>query len=207
MVVFRYTKKDGAEYLSHLDMLRHLNKIIRRAGIGITYAKGFNRHMHIYMSSPIAVGVKSEAEYCLAVSDEDAADFKEKFNNAAPRGVCCLSAANTEKKINVAGVIDRALYEISGITPFDAGDILNAGSFEITDKRGNTKDVRDRIFDLSFKDGKLCALLGFGNDALRPDLFALKLSLLYGGKTGEIMKKEVFVKDLTFDRYLEGFKG
>ena len=64
MIVFKYTKKDGAEYLSHLDMLRHLNKILKRAGVPINYSKGFNPHMSIYMSSPIAVGLCSNAEYC-----------------------------------------------------------------------------------------------------------------------------------------------
>ena len=55
MIVFRYTKKEGAEYIPHLDMLKHLQKILRRGKIPMGYSKGFNPHMHIFMSSPIAV--------------------------------------------------------------------------------------------------------------------------------------------------------
>ncbi len=76
MIVFQYTKIDGAEYVSHLDTLRHINKIMRRADIKTGYSKGFNPHMHIFMSAPIAVGIKSLAEYCYVclLYTSDAAD-------------------------------------------------------------------------------------------------------------------------------------
>lgn len=207
MVIFRYAKTDGAEYISHLDMLRHLNKILRRGKISVGYSNGFNHHMNVYMSSPIAVGIKSDAEYCLIESDEKAEDFIDKFNAVSFCGVKCLSAYNVDKKINVAGVIDRACYEISGINNFDVKEISDLKTFEITDKRGNVKDVRQKIFDMKFAGDKLIAVIGFGNEALRPDLLAVKLIELYGGKTGDIIKKEVFVGEKTFENYIEEIKN
>ena len=81
MLVFKYTKTNGAEYISHLDTLRHLSKIMRRADIDITKSKGFNPHMHIYMNAPMGVGIKSLCEYCFADTEEPARIFMQKFND------------------------------------------------------------------------------------------------------------------------------
>lgn len=202
MIVFRYTKTDGAEYVSHLDILRHVNKIMRRADIKTGYSKGFNPHMHIFLSAPIAVGVKSLAEYCYVECDESAETFKQKFNDFTFKGLNCTFAKEVSKKVNVAGLIDRAVYEICGINEFNPQDVLTLNEFFITDKKGNPKEVRKKIFDLSYKDGVLYAVLGFGNDTLRPDLLAEKLKELYGGGVVTITKTQAFHGETEFSDYL-----
>ncbi len=203
MIVFQYTKTDGAEYVSHLDALRHINKIMRRADIKTGYSKGFNPHMHVFMSAPIAVGVKSLAEYCFVECDENAEDFKAKFNAFTFRGFNCLFAKEVSKKVNVAGLIDRAAYEITGLSRPDTEAILAGEEFFITDKKGNPKEVRKKIFDLSFADGVLHATLGFGNDTLRPDLLAQKLKELYGGGNFTIVKTHAYHGETEFSEYLK----
>ena len=202
MIVFRYTKTDGAEYVSHLDILRHVNKIMRRADIKTGYSKGFNPHMHIFLSAPIAVGVKSLAEYCYVECDEPAEAFMQKFNAYTFRGLNCTFAKEVGKKVNVAGLIDRASYQISGINAFDPQEILSLNEFYITDKKGNPKEVGKKIFDLSYKDEILYAVLGFGNDTLRPDLLAEKLKSLYGGGAVTITKTQAFHGETEFSVYL-----
>ena len=61
MIAFRYTKKDGAEYLSHLDLLRHIYRTLRRAGIPVAYSQGFHRHPRIFLNNPLGTGIKSVA--------------------------------------------------------------------------------------------------------------------------------------------------
>lgn len=202
MIVFQYNKTDGAEYVSHLDTLRHINKILRRAEIETGYSNGFNPHMHVFMSAPIAVGVKSLAEYCFIECDESANSFKEKFNAFSFRGLRCGYVRETDKKVNVAGLIDRACYEIRGITYFDTNEVLAAESFFIIDKKGNRKDVRKKIFDLKFEGDVLSATLGFGNDTLRPDLLANALIALYGGGKINVTKTHAFYGDTDFNDYL-----
>ena len=202
MIVFQYTKIDGAEYVSHLDTLRHINKIMRRADIKTGYSKGFNPHMHIFMSAPIAVGIKSLAEYCYVECDETAESFKQKFNDFSFRGLKCVFAKEVERKVNVAGLIDRAGYEISGIAAFDVNDVLAANEFYVTDKKGNPKEVRKKIFDLKYENGVLHAVLGFGNDTLRPDLFGEKLKELYGGEALTITKTNAYHGETLFSDYL-----
>ncbi len=49
MIAFRYTKTDGAEYLSHLDLLRHIDRTLRRAGIKVKMSEGFHPHPKIFI--------------------------------------------------------------------------------------------------------------------------------------------------------------
>ena len=66
MIAFKYTKTDGAEYISHLDLLRHLDRTLRRAGIKVEYSQGYHKHPRIFMCNPLALGVRSVSEYCTA---------------------------------------------------------------------------------------------------------------------------------------------
>ena len=208
MIVFKYTKNNGAEYLSHLDMLRHLNKILRRASIPIGFSKGFNPHMSIFMSAPIAVGVCSEAEFCLVESNMDADKFLVDFNSYTFKGVNCTFAVSVNKKINVAGVINRAKYAIKGVNKFNLEEVLKATEFEFTNKKGQRKEVRSKIFNLEWDGDLLIATLGFGNEGLRPDLFGAELVRRYGGENFiEVDKLAVFVDELPFEDYLLQFKG
>ena len=87
MILFKYTKTDGAEFLSHLDILRHIGRTTRRAGIKVALSQGFNPHMLVYLSAPMGVGIQSLAEYCQIETDEEPTSFIEKFNKNAPRGL------------------------------------------------------------------------------------------------------------------------
>jgi len=195
MLVIRYCKTGGAEFISHLDTMRHIGKTIKRAGIDIKFSNGFNHHMLIFMSSPIGVGLKSEAEYCFIESDESPETFKEKFNLKSPSGIKCLEAYGVKEKINVAALITSAIYRIEGLKVFDVNDILGAKSFMITDKRGEEKEVRDKIYDMKFENEVLFCRLAFGNFNLRADCFADKLCEIYGGEIKDILKTDARIND------------
>lgn len=193
MLVFRYSKLDGAEFISHLDTLRHLQKIIIRAKIPMEYSKGYNPHMLIYLSAPLGVGIKSMAEYCAVETNADAQDFLTKFNKFAPNGFRCLTCFTTEKKVNLQAQMNSAEYLIEGVNDFDIQSVLDKTEFLVTDKRGEVKDVRDRILDLKKADNGLIATLSFGNSTLRPDVFGEKLIELFGGDDLDVTKLNAFI--------------
>jgi radical SAM-linked protein len=196
MILFKYTKTDGAEYISHLDMIRHIGRTLKRAAIDVNLSEGFNKHSRIYLSAPIGVGLKSLSEFCTVETDFDAEKFAERFNEFSPKGIKCVSAVFVEKNPNIAGIITSAEYEITGINYFNENEILDKESIIITDKRGKIKDIRDKIIDIKQKDGILYAKLKFGNDNLRADLFAEMLLNIYGGKIIGIIKTKAFAKEL-----------
>ena len=208
MILIRYSKLNGAEFIPHLDTLRHFIKTIRRMDVPINYSKGFNPHMLVYMSSPIGLGLKSESEYCLFDTPYNGEDFKELFNKNSLKGIRCEDVYFVDDKVGVASDVTSAVYEISGINPFDVSEILSRSEFFVFDKRKEEDiNVRDRIKDLYFNGDRLYAELAFGNVTLRSDYFIESLLKLYGGSHPFAIKKSVkFLDGLTIDKYLENIR-
>ncbi|MDE6613331.1 MAG: TIGR03936 family radical SAM-associated protein, partial [Clostridia bacterium] len=118
MIAFKYTKTDGAEYLSHLDLLRHIDRSLKRAGLKVKTSEGFNPHPKIFMNSPLGLGIKSVAEYC-AVDCAFTKDFKDLFNASSPSGVKCIDFKEIPENPNYAHTIKSCLYSAEGLTNFD----------------------------------------------------------------------------------------
>ena len=118
MIAFRYTKTDGAEYISHLDLLRHIDRTLRRAGIKVEYSQGFHKHPRIFMGNPLALGVRSVSEYC-TIDCGFTGDFKEAFDGHSPDGIKCLAWKAVQNNPNFAQSIKACRYETEGLNGFD----------------------------------------------------------------------------------------
>ncbi len=197
MIAFRYTKIDGAEYLSHLDLLRHIDRSMRRAGIKVCFSQGFNKHPRIFMNNPLPLGVKSLAEYCFVETDFEG-DFKELFNAHSPKGIKCVDYRICSQNPNYANNIERALYRISGILPFDTASVMATDSIVIADSKGRQVDIRPRLYKLYFEGDMLYFEGGCGENNLRPDVFLNYLLTLTSKATreNEILKVECYGKDV-----------
>lgn len=88
-----YSKGEEIKFVSHLDLLRVLERAIRRAEIPIAYSQGFNPRMKIsYKTRALKVGETSdncEAEITLD-QPMNPEEFKDKLNFALPRGIRIL---------------------------------------------------------------------------------------------------------------------
>lgn len=193
MILIKYSKTDGAEFIPHLDTLRHLIKTVRRTGVEVEYSKGFNPHMELYMSAPISVGLKSYAEYLLIDTKESAEGYAEKFSSRSPSGFSCVGAWNTDKKVNIAGIITAADYEVYGLNEFEVEKYLH-GEVYITDKKGEVKEVSKKILGLKFEGEILKMKLAYGNDNLRPDYLVNLFKQNHGGEHIDIIKREAYVE-------------
>ncbi|MCD8308378.1 MAG: TIGR03936 family radical SAM-associated protein [Clostridia bacterium] len=189
MIAFKYTKTDGAEYLSHLDLLRHIDRTFRRAGIQVKYSEGFNKHARIFMGNPLALGVKSVAEFC-TVDCIFSGDFRQVFNAYSPQGVKCLDWRQVEKNAEYAENITACTYTARGLNAFDENEVLLKDGLIITDLRGRSVDIRPRIYGLKRQGGDTVFTLGCGTSNLRPDLFCTFLQSIYGGRVTEIIKTD-----------------
>ena len=198
MIAFKYTKTDGAEYLSHLDLLRHIYSTMRRAGIDVAYSGGFHAHPRIFLNNPLGTGIKSVAEYG-AVESTFAGDFMEAFNSRSPDGVKVTTWAYVKENPNYANCIVKCTYTAEGIQPFDIDNFLSEKSIVITDLRGREVDIRPRIYAVERRGNRLLFTLGCGENNLRPDLFCSYLEKRFGGhaediiKTASIMSGDEFV--------------
>ncbi|MCQ2399234.1 MAG: TIGR03936 family radical SAM-associated protein [Clostridia bacterium] len=196
MILFRYKKDDGAEYISHLDMLKNLCRTFRRMGIKIGYSQGFHPHMHVYMSAPLGVGIKSYSEYCLVDTNESEESFLEKFNKYSRKGITCLYVRKTDKKVGIASDIVKAEYLLKGNFDFEIDEITESGEFLIKDKNGNDKNVRELIYGVERTSEGLRCVLGFSN-GLRIEKFIEKITADHTGKVQveEIIKLNGVTED------------
>ncbi len=187
MIAFKYTKIDGAEFISHLDTLRHIDRTLRRANIEIKKSEGFNKHPRIFMNNPLATGVCSQAEYC-AVDTDFNGDFMQAFNDNSPKGIKCLKWQYTATNPNFANSITACSYRFEGISPFNIAELMDETSIVITDLRGRQVDIRPRIYAIERSGDEIFCTLGCGENNLRCDLFCDFLAERYGGNAKNIIK-------------------
>ena len=69
--LIKFSKGEGIKFISHLDLMRTIQRIIRRSGVPIEYSKGFNPHMALSLAQPLSVGVYSDGEYMDIVLTEE----------------------------------------------------------------------------------------------------------------------------------------
>nr|WP_207715501.1 TIGR03936 family radical SAM-associated protein [Clostridium beijerinckii] len=116
----KFTKEENIKFISHLDVLKTIQKNIRRAGLPIEYSQGFNPHMNTSIAQPLSVGVYSSGEYMdmVLTTEMDENKIVDKLNDTAPSGIRYISALaipykEGEKKVPQAmALIDAARYTI-----------------------------------------------------------------------------------------------
>ena len=57
-----YTRKGLLRFISHLDMIRMLHRLLRMSGLPIVYTQGFNVHPKVQFGPPLPVGVEGFRE-------------------------------------------------------------------------------------------------------------------------------------------------
>ena len=61
--VIKFTKGADIKFIGHLDLMRTIQRIIKRSGLPVEYSKGFNPNMALSIAQPLSVGVYSDGEY------------------------------------------------------------------------------------------------------------------------------------------------
>lgn len=116
----KFTKEENIKFISHLDVLKTIQKNIRRAGLPVEFSQGFNPHMNTSIAQPLSVGVYSSGEYMdmILTTEMDEQEIVDKLNETAPSGIKYISAlaipyTQGEKKVPQAmALIDAARYTI-----------------------------------------------------------------------------------------------
>ena len=204
MLILKFEKTSTAALVSHVDNLRAVTYIFRRAGIDAEYSQGFNPHMELGFSSPIALGVESLCEY-VSVKTEYSDDLLDRLNAVSPNGIRFTKFFNAD--VNLAATLNRALYRVEAE---DIGDVICEIShpmFTISyQEKGQwvTKNVANRIFNAEKIDKNTALVtLAIGNDNLRPDRLVTHLMREHNLQGDyRITKLQAFVNDTSADEYL-----
>ncbi len=88
---FRVTFAKGLEvrYVSHLDLMRTWERILRRAAVRLAHSQGFNPRPRLVFAAPLPLGTTSEAEIVDVDVEDDlsAAGFGQRLRPALPPGI------------------------------------------------------------------------------------------------------------------------
>lgn len=57
-----FSRGEELKYISHLDLMRLWQRVLRRADIPLVYSQGFSPHPRLSLAAPLAVGVTSGGE-------------------------------------------------------------------------------------------------------------------------------------------------
>lgn len=91
----KFEKTGRSVYISHLDLMRTMQRVFSRAGVNLKYSEGFNPHAKISIILPLTVGTRSECEYmdfALAGDDWDLASLPDRLNPFMPEGIRAMEA-------------------------------------------------------------------------------------------------------------------
>ncbi len=62
-VRIKFRKVGTLQYISHLDLVRTMNKIVTRTALPLWYTEGFNPRPKIIFAAPLSIGTESECEF------------------------------------------------------------------------------------------------------------------------------------------------
>lgn len=180
----RFEKTGRAVYISHLDLMRTMQRVFLRAGVPLKYSEGFNPHAEISIALPLSVGAESVCEILDFKVKENIAfeGLAETLTAAMPEGIRATAVYEAERKCK-----EIKWLRISGRLEYDDRDYaamaqaLNAfyaaESIVIRKKtkRGEGEtDIRPAIHEIAFCADEnhvtLQAVISAQDPTLNPEL-------------------------------------
>lgn len=215
-LLLKFTKLYEAKFISHLDTMRTLHRAFRRAGLPITYSKGFNPHPSISVAAPLSLGIGSTAEYADVELDEfvDQGDVKDRLNIALPEGIKIINVLYIDKKMPTSmGVVEGANYliklhhntavnEVEGVIHdiMESKELLKNKRSKSGEKLVNIRPLIENIKLCNYNNNRIeieCLLLTGSRGSLGPEMIADILKEKSNGTIfgyPEIERKEIYCK-------------
>lgn len=209
-----YTKKDRMKFISHLDTMRFMTRIIRKSELPVWYTEGFNPHLYMTFALPLSLGFESEYEVVdIRLLDDDYPlnALCEKLNAVCPPYIRFFDATEPILKTGDIAFADFVItFSDGGKLQNGLNEFLGRGSITVTKKtkKGTLKEleIADKIkkFSVDLKEGNtvLKITLPAGSvENLNPELLINK----FFEETGETEFYQT-VRTLILDKDGNAFK-
>ncbi len=110
-----FSKRGPAALLGHLDLVRELPRIVRRAGIRTAYTRGFNPRADMTFSPALSLGIPSLGEYLdlRLLEAPEPHELLERLARAVPPGLAFTRATRLgPNDPSISKIIDEARYAV-----------------------------------------------------------------------------------------------
>lgn len=143
-------------YISHLELMKAMGKILKRAELPLKYSNGYNPHIVLSVANPIPVGVCGKSEFAdfELTKDMSEEEIFSRLQKASPNGILIKKLhIDCEKSFNFSY---KAFYEIEIRTSCDEKllDFFNKSEINVEKKaKGKIKTInlRDYIYEISLE--------------------------------------------------------
>ena len=170
-ILATFEKQERLRHIGHLDIMRAMQRALRRSGLPVSYSKGFNPHILLTFASALSVGAASTCEIMEVSLDEpvEPGVFMARMNEALPPEMQLTGArAVDEHRPAAMALVRAARYDIR--LPEDAARTLGAAipgflaqAEIITDRKTKSGvkpcDIRPLIHALEMRENHLLAEL------------------------------------------------
>jgi len=181
LVVFE--KAPRIRHIGHLDLMRAMQRALRRSGLPVRFSQGFNPHLLLTFAAPLSVGMAGQREIMEVPLGADVTEdeFLTKLNAALPPELPCLFARIVDDKhpASMASMF-AAEYDIAidpeGAALCSAVDALLAKESIMAVRKTKSgeklTDIRPMIYELSVSgENRLHCILALGEKATcKPEL-------------------------------------
>lgn len=179
-----FSKTGRARFISHLDLVRTMTRVVRRAEIPLWYTEGFNRHPYLTFAAPLSLGFEGLRESMdLRLEEEMPYDeLVARLNAALPEGFEAISAAEAVHKV---GALTAARYRLRFDCPPEKITALLAQPEILVEKRTKKKTMKTLDIRPAFSDAQVSTYgegtevtvtLPVGNDTVNPSLLLQALN-------------------------------
>jgi radical SAM-linked protein len=173
-----YAKRGRGAYLSHLEVIRTLERIVRRAWLPFASTQGFSPHMKISFGPALGVGTASRSEHFDVILNEyfDPHDALERLTGAAPDVLSVVDADYVSaKEPSLSAAVTILQYQVIVAGHLDPPTEMPATL--TVEQKGKTKsyDTHEVLPEgISVIHGDDATVIGFiirstAHGTLRPD--------------------------------------
>lgn len=191
-MIFVFSKTGSLKFIGHLDLMRAMQRALRRSGLPVRYSQGFNPHILLSFAAPLGLGIEGMREVMeLPLQTEVPPEhFVSELNKNLPPLLRGLSARLVEDSHPaLMASLRTARYRI---LPHEHAEELIAAlpgflqqeSIHATrkGKKGMVDfDLKPLIFEISRSGGGFEALLALAESGTcKPDLLMQRLAAYAG---------------------------
>lgn len=147
------------KFISHLDMMRFMSRLIRRADLPVWYTEGFNPHLYMTFALPLSLGFESDYEVVDIRLLDDGYPLDtlcEKLNSVCPPYIHFFDAKEPVLKTGDVALAKFVIAFDDGGEVFEKlNAFLNKDSIKVLKKtkKGGEKEIEiaDKIKDFSLE--------------------------------------------------------
>ena len=218
----KFFKVGPLAYISHLDLVRTMMKIVVRSGLTLWYTEGFNPKPKLVFAAPLSTGVDSEVEYMdLRLAEIiPESEVVEKLNRVMPPDMQVIEAYYPVESLASLGSITYKIVvsspDVDEALLARIDEALAAPSYEVEKKtkKGEMKpvDIKPQVYTVEkdIEDGKLVMLVNLCADPsafLNPEYFITYLRQSAGLLSRKNLMEESYTvrRILAFDKENQPF--